>query len=129
MDTARFDLSVFAGGKTAKAAIDAGGTAAYFAPRIKALLPGYQTFHAEFMNWPKRIGMGYSTPRPGEVTTTQKSYAELIGGRIAVAGEHTSPAWFGYMEGALQSGLVAAIRVAQRAGITIPPEFGNFKAV
>ena len=129
MDTARFDLSVFAGGRTAKAAIDAGGTAAYFAPRIKALYPGYQTFHAEFMNWPRRIGMGYSTPRPGEVTTIQKSYAELIEGRIAVAGEHTSPAWFGYMEGALQSGLLAAVRVAQRAGITIPEEFGSFKAV
>lgn len=129
MDTARFDLSVFAGGRTAKAAIDAGGGAAYFAPRIKALFPGYHTYHAEFVNWPRRIGMGYSTPRPGEVTTTQKSYAELIGGRIAVAGEHTSPAWFGYMEGALQSGLVAAVRIAQQAGITIPPEFGSFKAV
>jgi monoamine oxidase len=129
MDTARFDLSVFAGGRTAKAAIDAGGGAAYFAPRLKGMYPDYKTFHAEFVNWPHRIGMGYSTPRPGEVTTTQKSYAELIDGRIAVAGEHASPAWFGYMEGALQSGLVAAVRIAQRAGITIPPEFGSFRAV
>ena len=129
MDTARFDLSLFAGGRTAQAAIDAGGGAAYFAPRLKTLFPDYQTFHAEFQNWPARVGMGYTCPHPGEVTTIQKSYAELIDGRIAVAGEHTSPAWFGYMEGALQSGLVAAIRVAQRAGITIPEEFGSFKAV
>jgi monoamine oxidase len=73
--------------------------------------------------------MGYSCPAPGEVTTTQKSYAELIAGRIAVAGEHTSPAWFGYMEGALQSGLVAAVRIALAAGIEIPRQFGKFSAV
>jgi len=73
--------------------------------------------------------MGYSCPAPGDVTTTQKSYADLVDGRIAVAGEHTSPPWFGYMEGALQSGLVAAVRIALAAGVTIPPEFGKFRAV
>jgi len=129
MDTARFDISVFAGGANAKAAIDAGGGAAYFAPRLTNVFPHYHAFATEFENWPHRVGMGYSCPAPGDVTTTQKSYADLIAGRIAVAGEHTSPPWFGYMEGALQSGLVAAVRVAQQAGIAIPPEFGRFRAV
>jgi monoamine oxidase len=129
MDTARFDVSLFAGGRAAQAAIDAGGSAAYFAPRLKTVLPNYSAYTTGFQNWPRWIGMGYSCPRPGEVTTIQKSYADLIGGRIAVAGEHTSPPWFGYMEGALESGLVATARIAQQAGITIPSEFGRFRAV
>jgi len=129
MDTARFDVSVFAGGRPAQHAIDAGGGASYFAPRLKALLPHYEAFTTEFENWPKRIGMGYSTPAVGEVTTKQKAYTELIAGRIAVAGEHTSPPWFGFMEGALESGLVAMTRIAARAGVTFPQEYGRFKAV
>lgn len=129
MDTARFDVSVFAGGRPAQHAIDAGGGASYFAPRLNALLPHYEAFATEFENWPKRIGMGYSTPAMGEVTTTQKSYMELIAGRIAVAGEHTSPAWFGFMEGALESGLMAMARIAASAGIALPPEYGNFRVV
>jgi monoamine oxidase len=129
MDTARFDVSVFAGGRPAQHAIDAGGGPSYFAPRLNALLPHYEAFTTEFENWPKRIGMGYSTPAVGEVTTKQKAYADLIGGRIAVAGEHTSPAWFGFMEGALESGLVAMARIANIAGIPLAPEYGDFHAV
>ena len=129
MDTAPFDVSVFAGGRPAQAAIDAGGGATYFAPRLTALLPHYSATHAEFENWPKRIGMGYSCPARGEVTTKQKAYTDLIAGRIAVAGEHTSPGWFGFMEGALESGLVAIARIAANAGLNLKPEYGNFKAV
>jgi monoamine oxidase len=129
MDTARFDVSVFAGGRPAQRAIDAGGGPSYFAPRLNALLPHYEAFTTEFENWPKRIGMGYSTPAVGEVTTKQKAYAGLIAGRIAVAGEHTSPAWFGFMEGALESGLVAMARIANIAGIPLAPEYGDFHAV
>ncbi len=129
MDTARFDLSVFAGGRNAQAAIDAGGGAAYFAPRLTAVFPHYHAFRAEFENWPRRAGMGYTCPAPGDVTGAQKSYTELIDGRIAVAGEHTSPPWFGYMEGALQSGLVAAVRIAAAAGVNIEPQFGEFRAI
>lgn len=129
MDTGRFDISVFAGGRNAKAAMDAGGGAAYFAPRLTAVFPNYHPFRTEFENWPRRAGMGYSCPAPGDVTGTQKSYAALIDGRIAVAGEHTSPPWFGYMEGALQSGLVAAVRIAAAAGVNMPPEWGTFRAV
>ena len=125
----RSKTSVFAGGRPAQHAIDAGGDAAYFKPRLEALLPHYQAFTTEFENWPKRIGMGYSTPAMGEVTTKQKAYTALIAGRIAVAGEHTSPPWFGFMEGALESGLVAMARIAANAGIKLPPAYGTFKAV
>jgi len=37
---------------------------------------------------------------------------QAIAGRIFLAGEHVSPPFFGYMEGALQSGLAAACRIA-----------------
>lgn len=129
MDTARFDVSVFAGGRPAQRAIDGGGGPAYFAPRLTALLPHYEAVRTEFENWPQRVGMGYSCPAIGEVTTTQKAYEGLIAGRIAVAGEHTSPAWFGFMEGALESGLVAMARIAVNAGVKLSPEYGQFKAV
>jgi len=129
MDTAAFDVSVFAGGRPAQRAIDAGGGASYFAPRLTAMLPHYKATHAEFEDWPKRMGMGYSCPAIGEVTTKQKAYTDLIAGRIAVAGEHTSPAWFGFMEGALESGLVAMARIAANAGVKFSPEYGKFKAV
>jgi len=129
MDTARFDISVFAGGRPAQHAIDAGGGPSYFAPRLTALLPHYEAFATEFENWPKRIGMGYSCPALGEVTTKQKASEELIAGRIAVAGEHISPPWFGFMEGALESGLVAMARIAAHAGVNLAPEYGKFKAV
>jgi monoamine oxidase len=129
MDTALFDISVFAGGRPAQRAIDAGGGPSYFAPRLTALLPHYEVIRTEFENWPQRAGMGYSCPALGEVTTTQKAYGDLIAGRIAVAGEHTSPAWFGFMEEALQSGLVAMARIAVNAGIKLSPEYGQFKAV
>src|SRR5262249_58442502 len=104
----------------------AGGSANYFAPRLSTVFPHYHAFRTEFENWPRRAGMGYSCPAPGEVTTTQKSYADLIDGRIAVAGEHTSPPWYGYMEGALQSGLVAAVRGAMAAGGLISPGVRGF---
>ena len=131
MDTARFDVSVFAGGRPAQAAIDGGGGAAYFAPRLTEMLPGYRAIAAEFENWPHRqhIEMGYSCPARGEVTTKQKRFVELIAGRIAVAGEHTSPPWFGFMEGALQTGLQAVWRIAQAAGVPMRREYGNFRAV
>ena len=35
-------------------------------------------------------------------------------GRLLFAGEHTCMAFFGYMEGALESGLHAALLIAQR---------------
>jgi uncharacterized protein with NAD-binding domain and iron-sulfur cluster len=45
-----------------------------------------------------------------------RHYAEAKG-RLIFAGEHASPAYFGYMEGALQSGLRAAQVVAKESGL------------
>ena len=64
------------------------------------------------MPWPEiEFTMtGYSCPRPGEVCTKAKALQEPFG-PIHFAGEHTCMAFFGYMEGALQSGLRAAQRI------------------
>lgn len=52
----------------------------------------------------------YSCPHPGEATTSWPQLAsEFLG--LAFAGEHACPGFFGYMEGALESGINAVLRV------------------
>ena len=70
------------------------------------------------MDWPgDRWTMGgYSFPAPGQVTTQGPTLYEGIG-RLHFAGEHTSYAFVGFMEGALNSGAALARRIATREGI------------
>jgi monoamine oxidase len=118
------ELSVFAGGTSAQEALDAynagGDVAGWYGPRIEQLFPGYLASRPRgtFVPWPDRpfIRSGYSCPAPGQVTTAVRFYAEVWQGRVAFAGEHTSPGFFGYMEGALESGILAALRLAVAAG-------------
>jgi monoamine oxidase len=65
----------------------------------------------EFVPWPleKWTGGGYSCPAPGEVCRVGPNLDRPLARRLYFAGEHTCLPFFGYMEGALQSGL----RVAQ----------------
>jgi len=118
-DTAGFELTVFAGGAAAQAAIDHGGSHEHFKRLISQLYPGFSTHGAVFKNWPAdpNIRTGYSCPAPGQVTGAQQSYTSPHNDRLFVAGEHTSPAWFGFMEGALESGIEAALRVGRAAGV------------
>ena len=72
------------------------------------------------VNWPREpyILGGYSIPGRGQVTGALRLMnTGAIGGRVFVAGEHASPGFFGYMEGALQTGFVAAVRIAYAANI------------
>lgn len=119
--TASFDLSVFMGGKLAQTAMDNRGTDAYFLPLLRELYPDFPEVTGTFANWPgmANIATGYSCPATTQVTTIQKDYTSPKGGRLFLAGEHTSPAWFGYMEGALQSGHVAVMRMCRAAGIDV----------
>lgn len=129
--TAAFDLSVFSGGRAAKQAMDHKGSNSYFAPLISKLYPGFSTTEGTFHSHPGNadIRTGYSCPGPGDVVVAQRSYATPYNNRLFVAGEHTSPAWWGFMEGALESGLVAAARMAQVAGVPLRPEWGGTKAL
>jgi monoamine oxidase len=113
------ELSLFAGGEAANAAIDAfrragqGGVQQFYDDQITKM---YATYTQQrdpgtvFVNWPLEpwtMG-GYSCPAPGDVCTVGPKLVEPFQERLYFAGEHTCLPFFGYMEGALQSGTRAA---------------------
>jgi monoamine oxidase len=130
-DTAGFDLTVFAGGGPAQDAIDHGGSDEYFARLVRELYPGFPPTHGHFENstGDPTIQTGYSCPGPGQVVGAQQSYITPHHGRLFVAGEHTSPAWFGFMEGALESGITAVARMARLADVDLRDEWGGTTAL
>jgi monoamine oxidase len=73
---------------------------------------------ARFMDWPSDpwAKASYSFPAPGQVTTQGPTLRRGIG-RLHFAGEYTSYAFMGYMEGALNSGAAAARRIALADGV------------
>ncbi|MEO5720697.1 MAG: NAD(P)/FAD-dependent oxidoreductase, partial [Chthoniobacterales bacterium] len=68
-----------------------------------------------FMDWPGELwtGGGYSFPAPKQVTTVGPILHAGIG-RLHFAGEHACYKFVGYMEGALNSGVAVAKRIAAR---------------
>jgi monoamine oxidase len=70
------------------------------------------------MNWPSAEWTlaGYSFPAPGQVTTVGPLLHDGIEGRLHFAGEHACYKFVGYMEGALNSGVAIARRLAVRDG-------------
>jgi monoamine oxidase len=70
------------------------------------------------MDWPSDpwTKASYSFPAPGQVTSQGPTLREGLG-RLHFAGEYTSYAFMGYMEGALNSGAAAAKRIAEKDGI------------
>jgi monoamine oxidase len=70
-----------------------------------------------FMDWPSDIWVraSYSFPAPGQVTALGPMLWNATG-RVRFAGEHTSYAFPGYMEGALHSGAMVARSLAERDG-------------
>ena len=98
---------------------------AFFAERFEEYFPGYadhKSADAAFVRWPQDpwTRTGYSCPAPGTVTTVSKRIAEGLG-RLQFAGEHASPGFFGYMEGALESGARLARRIAEADGVVEGP--------
>ncbi len=71
-----------------------------------------------FMDWPGDpwTMASYSFPAPGQVTTVGPLLYKGVKG-IQFAGEHTCYKFVGYMEGALNSGVSLARRMAARDGI------------
>jgi monoamine oxidase len=108
--TTNLCLTAFAGGTLATTLRDTDFPAA-----LDRLLPGFEQHATDhvYANWPKEpyVMTGYSCPAPGQVTDHQRRMQLPIHDRIFLAGEACSPAFFGYMEGALQSGESAAERI------------------
>ena len=95
--------------------------AAYAEEMQKRYLNYAEAFVASrFMDWPAVpwTRASYSFATPGEVTTMGPILHKGIG-RLHFAGEHTCYKFAGYMEGALQSGIAIARRLAVRDGIAI----------
>lgn len=101
-----FGLSVYAGGPYVAAA-------ARCAAKLAELYPGESPLAARYLDWPRTpyINTGYSVPAPGQVTTVGRALSEPFAGRLFFAGEQACLGFFGYMEGALQSGARAARRL------------------
>jgi len=121
LDGQGIELTVFAGGDAARAALASPDPASWYAERLDVLFPGYSAQGAttRFMAWPNEewTGGGYSCPTPGQVTTIGPFLAQPYHERLIFAGEHTCPAFYGFMEGALESGCIAAARVCEAVGI------------
>ncbi len=91
---------------------------------VKELSKAYPTIGANvvkdrFMDWPGDAWTraSYSFPAPGQVTVQGPLLREGVAGRLHFAGEHTCYAFVGYMEGALNSGVALAKRLATRDGV------------
>ncbi|WP_456721187.1 MULTISPECIES: flavin monoamine oxidase family protein [unclassified Bradyrhizobium] len=122
------ELSLFAGGRAAEAAIQllsASGELqlnAYYAGELDKLFAGYSgnlVGNPTFVSWPdeKWTKAGYSCPAPGEVTRIGPFLSRPFNVRLVFAGEHCCLPFFGYMEGALQSGLAAASAIVCNEGL------------
>jgi monoamine oxidase len=115
-------LTAYAGGSMADLAISwsAEERQDRYLAILEQLYPGLgrQFDKSIFINWhndPLARGT-YSFPAPGQVTTIGPILEKGLG-RLHFAGEHCCPAFVGYMEGALQSGVRLAKRLAERDGI------------
>ena len=113
-----FGLSVYSGGPFV---LDAKTYNARLDQHFKDYLANRIAF--KLVDWPHEphIMAGYAVPLKGQVTTIVKNLNGSFEDRIFFAGEQVSPGFFGYMEGALQSGLQAAGRVAVAACRTKAP--------
>ena len=73
---------------------------------------------SQFVDWlaQKWTQASYSTPAPGQVMTQGPILAKGLG-RLHFAGEHTCLKFVGFMEGAVNSGVTVARRLAVRDGV------------
>ncbi|MFN8655781.1 MAG: NAD(P)/FAD-dependent oxidoreductase [Candidatus Obscuribacterales bacterium] len=112
-------LTVFAGGNMADVgrAWPSDQRMAHYALAIEKIYPRYSDnfVKGKFIDWPSDpwSQAGYSAPAPGQIMTLGPILYDGIG-RLHFAGEHTSFAFQGYMEGGLRSGALLAKRIAIR---------------
>jgi len=117
-------LTVFSGGAAAQACLDfpADQRKAEFARYLEQLYPGFNQHFQKgmFMGWPteKWTQCGYSGAAPGQVTTVMPKLRAGFQDRLFFAGEYTSTAFTGYMEGGLHSGAMLAKKLAKSLNLT-----------
>lgn len=122
------ELSLFAGGSAAATAVelferpDQRQLNEHYEHELERLFAGYSSNlvgKPQFISWPgdRWTKAGYSCPAPGEVTRIGPFLNRPYHDRLIFAGEHCCLPFFGYMEGALQSGLAAARAVLATEGL------------
>lgn len=128
-------LTYFLGGREVEALEDAGGAASTgreFTHRLAAYLPGLDgvaTDRYVRTAWTRNplVRGGYTSFRPGQITRFQEfrwvesddpaERQEVCVGRLVFAGEHVSDEYYGFMNGAAETGrLAAALVVRQLSG-------------
>jgi monoamine oxidase len=112
------DLSCFAGGPFADHIIKMSQAErrSFFDTELERVFNGYNNavINRHYQCWPEETWTktGYSFPGLGEVCTKIRALNQPYK-RMFFAGEHTSAGFWGYMEGALRSGMLAAERIHQ----------------
>lgn len=108
-----FDLTVFSGGPHVLPAAD-------YRSRMSVLYPAAKPNAERYVDWKTEpfIKTSYAIPGVGEMTTISPNQIVPHAQRLYFAGEQTSSGFFGYMEGALQSGARAARDIVMRS--TLP---------
>src|SRR5262249_29751394 len=115
-------MNLFAGGDPARRALrvfENGDLAAVHAFYDRGLGRIYKTYaessnpNRRFIPWPLEPWTwgGYSCPAPGEVCHVGPFLNRPYCSRLFFAGEHVCLPFFGYMEGALQSGAMVASKI------------------
>lgn len=102
-DGGDFGLATFSGGPQVL-------SEPQYPDRLDAIYPGFAPTTAMLVDWPNtsHIMTGYSVPSPGQVCTVGQALSVPFENRMFFAGEQSYVPFFGYMEGALQSGARAA---------------------
>ncbi|MGH6983531.1 MAG: flavin monoamine oxidase family protein [Stellaceae bacterium] len=112
-------FALFAGGNAAERALSVYGKSRperlhrFYDRHIGEVYKAYPSSRARwprFVAWPQEPWTwgGYSCPAPGEVTRIGKFLSQPFCRHLHFAGEHVCLPFYGFMEGALQSGAMAA---------------------
>jgi monoamine oxidase len=124
LDSAEYGLTVFAGGRAGQE-IGRGSPedqTRRLLPSIDKVFPGQAAqCSGVFLrrHWPDEpfILGGYATWPPGSWTEMEHLRPQRPVGNLYFAGEHTSPEHQGFMNGAAESGRVAAEHILERLGL------------
>lgn len=117
-------MTAFSGGPPVERSLslDKAAREKEFAEIYETFYPGFKdnVVQTRYMDWPKEMwtAASYSFPAPGQVTSVGPLMAQAhMGGKLHIAGEHTCYKFVGYMEGALDSGIRVAKKIATRDGV------------
>jgi monoamine oxidase len=131
-DDSGIAMTAYSGGpaaENARASYASDKDAAY-GPSLDAMYPDFSKnlVRSQFVDWPgdQWSKGGYTFPSPGQIVRTGPTLYNGIG-NLHFAGEHTCYKFVGFMEGALESGVRVAKKLARRDKVMTPAMVGLVK--